>query len=159
MPVDLEALSSSRIPMRHLVKANVASVPFVVGTLLFLSALTFYYFAVLRVDYNRTALFDLDPHPDATEYFAQAKALLKDRWPSIRIDYDRPQALALVKHGLDQSLQIHALFVSADEMIAKRSRLPAIPGYEWYLLNNSLTEPAILRLAPVGTDGTAPPTG
>src|SRR5262249_11753889 len=130
-----------------------ATAPFLVGILLLVGALTFYYFAVLRVDYNRTALFDLDPHPDATEYFAQAKALLKDRWPSIRIDYDRPQALALVKHGLDQWLQIHALFVSADEMIAKRSRLPAIPGYEWYLLNRSLTEPAILRLAPVGTDG------
>ena len=62
-----------------------ATAPFLVGILLLVGALTFYYFAVLRVDYNRTALFDLDPHPDATEYFAQAKALLKDQWPTIRI--------------------------------------------------------------------------
>src|SRR5215831_334154 len=89
MPVDLEALSSSRIPMRHLVKANVASVPFVVGTLLFLSALTFYYFAVLRVDYYKTTLLDLAPHPDATEYLAQAKSLRRDAWPYIQIGYDK----------------------------------------------------------------------
>ena len=75
--------------MRDLVKANVAPVPFVVGTLLFLSALTFYYFAVLRVDYNKTTLLDLAPHPDATEYFAQAKALRRDGWPSIQIGYEK----------------------------------------------------------------------
>src|SRR6266446_418696 len=66
-----------------------AAPPFLVGTLLFFCALTFYYFAVLRVDYSKTALLDLGPHPDASEYFAQAKTLLKDRWPSIQIGYDK----------------------------------------------------------------------
>ena len=66
-----------------------AAPPFLVGTLLLFCALTFYYFAVLRVDYSKTALLDLGPHPDASEYFAQAKALLKDRWPSIQIGYDK----------------------------------------------------------------------
>ena len=59
------------------------------GLLLLLSALTFYYFAVLRIDYQKTALLDLGPHPDATEYFAQAKALSKRGWPSIQIGYER----------------------------------------------------------------------
>jgi hypothetical protein len=66
-----------------------AAPPFLVGTLLLFCALTFYYFAVLRVDYSKTALLDLGPHPDASEYFAQAKALLEDRWPSIQIGYDK----------------------------------------------------------------------
>jgi hypothetical protein len=75
--------------MREVVKANFATMPFVVGTLLFLCALTFYYFAVVKIDYRNTALLDLPPYPDATEYFAQAKALLKDGWPSIQIGYDK----------------------------------------------------------------------
>jgi hypothetical protein len=89
MPHHLGALSCGRIPMRDLVKANAAAVPFVVGTLLFLSALTFYYFAVLRIDYTKTPLLDLAPHPDATEYFAQAKALHMNGWPSIQIGYEK----------------------------------------------------------------------
>ena len=56
-----------------------------VGGLLLFCALLFYYFAVLRIDYGKTTLLDLGPHPDATEYFAQAKALLRDGWPSIQI--------------------------------------------------------------------------
>src|SRR5215471_5175005 len=59
------------------------------GLLLLLCALTFYYFAVLRIDYQKTALPDLGPHPDATEYFAQAKALSKGRSPTIQIGYER----------------------------------------------------------------------
>ncbi len=59
------------------------------GALLFICALTFYYFAVLRIDYSKTMLLDLDPHPDATEYFAQAKALQRDGWPSIQIGYEK----------------------------------------------------------------------
>jgi hypothetical protein len=46
-------------------------------------------FAVLRIDYAKTSLLDLPPSPDAPECFAQAKALLKDGWPSIRIGYDK----------------------------------------------------------------------
>jgi Dolichyl-phosphate-mannose-protein mannosyltransferase len=59
------------------------------GLILLSCALTFYYFAVLRIDYAKTSLLDLAPSPDAPEYFAQAKALLKDEWPSIRIGYDK----------------------------------------------------------------------
>src|SRR5947207_6726614 len=66
-----------------------ATAPFLVGTSLFLCALTFYSLAVLKIDYRETALLDLGPHPDATEYFAQGRALLKDRWPSIQIGYDK----------------------------------------------------------------------
>jgi hypothetical protein len=59
------------------------------GGLLLLCALTFYYFAVLRIDYKKTTLPNLGPYPDATEYFAQAKALSKGRLPSIQIEYER----------------------------------------------------------------------
>src|SRR6266705_1122253 len=62
---------------------------FLVGALLLLCALTFYYFAVLRIDYSKTMLLDLGPYPDATEYFAQAKALRREGWPSIQIGYDK----------------------------------------------------------------------
>jgi hypothetical protein len=63
--------------------------PFLIGTLLLLCALTFYYFAVLKIDYHKTALLDLGPYPDAVEYFAQAKAMLHGEGPSIQIGYDR----------------------------------------------------------------------
>src|SRR5213593_5229809 len=66
-----------------------ANAQFLVGVLLLLCALMFYYFAVLRIDYRKTALLDLGPHPDATEYFAQAKALHRDGWPSIQIGYEK----------------------------------------------------------------------
>jgi len=62
---------------------------FLAGVSLLLCALTFYYFAVLRIDYSKTTLLDLGPYPDATEYFAQAKALRRDGWPSIQIGYDK----------------------------------------------------------------------
>jgi len=75
--------------MREVIKANFATTPFVVGILLFLSALTFYYFAVLKIDYKKTMLLDLAPHPDATEYFAQAQALHRDGWPSIQIGLEK----------------------------------------------------------------------
>src|SRR5438094_2931816 len=75
--------------MREVIKANFTTVPFAGGALLFLCALTFYYFAVLRIDYRKTTLLDLGPHPDATEYFAQAKALQRDGWPSIQIGYEK----------------------------------------------------------------------
>src|SRR5437879_13778438 len=65
-----------------------ANAQFLVGVLLLLCALAFYYFAVLRIDYRKTTLLDLAPHPDATEYFAQAKALRRDAWPYIQIGYE-----------------------------------------------------------------------
>ena len=66
-----------------------ATAQFLIGALLLLCALTFYYFAVLRIDYSKTMLLDLAPYPDATEYFAQAKALYRDAWPSIQIGYEK----------------------------------------------------------------------
>jgi len=63
--------------------------PLMVGFSLLLCALIFYYFAVLRLDYRKTELLDLGPYPDAVEYFAQAKAMLKGGWPSIQIGYDK----------------------------------------------------------------------
>jgi hypothetical protein len=75
--------------MSEVVKANVSTKSFLVGILLLLCALTFYYFAVLRIDYTKTTLLNLAPHPDATEYFAQAKALCRDGWPSIQIGYEK----------------------------------------------------------------------
>jgi len=59
------------------------------GGLLLFCALTFYYLAVLKIDYKKTALLDLRPCPDAAEYFAQAKRLLKDGSPSIKIGNDK----------------------------------------------------------------------
>jgi hypothetical protein len=66
-----------------------ATAPFLVGILFLLGALTFYYFAVLRVDYSRTALLNLRPRPDATEYLAQAEAMLHGECPSIQIGYEK----------------------------------------------------------------------
>jgi 4-amino-4-deoxy-L-arabinose transferase-like glycosyltransferase len=66
-----------------------ANAQFLVGVVLLLAALTFYYFAVLGIDYRKTTLLDLAPHPDATEYFAQAKALDRDGWPTIQIGYEK----------------------------------------------------------------------
>ena len=59
------------------------------GVLCFVLSLFFYYGTVLRVQLERTNLLDLDPYPDAVEYFAQAKAMLRDGWPSIQIGYDK----------------------------------------------------------------------
>ena len=54
------------------------------GTFCFVLALLFYYGAVLRIEFNRTELLDLDPYPDAVEYFAQANSMLKDGVASSR---------------------------------------------------------------------------
>ena len=75
--------------MKPFSRTTFATTPVLIGVLLLLCALTFYYFAVLKIDYNRTNLLDLAPHPDASEYFAQAKALYRDGWPSIQIGYEK----------------------------------------------------------------------
>src|SRR6266702_6182516 len=77
------------IPTQTMWLIKFANAQFLVGALLLLCALTFYYFAVLRIDYSKTMLLDLGPYPDATEYFAQAKALRREGWPSIQIGYDK----------------------------------------------------------------------
>jgi hypothetical protein len=58
-------------------KRNFANARFLIGTALFLCALTFYYFAVLNIDYYKTGLLDLG-WSDPTQYFAQAKGMMKD---------------------------------------------------------------------------------
>ena len=75
--------------MTEFSKRDLANSSFFGGLLLLVCALTFYYFAVLRIDYQKTALLDLRPYPDATEYFAQARDLSKGRWPSIQIGYEK----------------------------------------------------------------------
>jgi hypothetical protein len=77
-------MSGSRAATKKL-----TTMPLLVGMLLLFCALAFYYLAVLNIDYSKTALLDLGPYPDAVEYFAQAKAMLKERWPAIQIGYDK----------------------------------------------------------------------
>jgi hypothetical protein len=67
--------------------------------------------------------------------------------------YDKPQALALVKRGLIQSLPVYALFVSTREMITQQSRLPTIPGYQWMILNDSDAKAVVLKLIPAVSQG------
>jgi hypothetical protein len=69
--------------------------------------------------------------------------------------YDRPQATALVEHGLQQSVPVYALFTSEDDAAMSRSRLPHIAGYEWHDLESAKGDPVILKLAAAGSDQTA----
>jgi hypothetical protein len=59
------------------------------GVLCFVLSLLFYYDAVLRIEFTRTNLLDLNPYPDAVEYFAQANSILKEGAPAIHIGYDK----------------------------------------------------------------------
>ena len=65
--------------------------------------------------------------------------------------YDRLEALALVRQGLDRSLPVYALFVSTKEMMAQQSRLPIISGYQWTILNNSDVKAVVLKLTPAAS--------
>ena len=67
---------------------NFATAHTLMGALLFICALVFYYFSVLKIDYRNTNLLDLGTS-DPTHYFAQAKALLRYGFPSIQIGYDK----------------------------------------------------------------------
>jgi hypothetical protein len=82
-------MNQTTIPTNTITLRKFATAQVSIGVLLLLCALAFYYFAVLRIDYSKTTLLDLGPHPDATEYFAQAKALYRDGWPSIQIGYEK----------------------------------------------------------------------
>jgi hypothetical protein len=82
-------MNQTTIPTNTITVRKFATAQVFIGVLLLLCALTFYYFAVLRINYSKTTLLDLAPHPDATEYFAQAKALRRDGWPSIQIGYEK----------------------------------------------------------------------
>ena len=63
------------------------------------------------------------------------------------VTYDRAQALALVKRGLDESRLIYALFVSQKEMEEKVGRLPQIDGYAWVVAENLPVETVVLKLS------------
>lgn len=65
------------------------SFPVATGIFCFVLALLFYYAAVLRIEFNRTDFLDLNPYPDAVEYFAQANSILKEGSPTIQIGYDK----------------------------------------------------------------------
>ena len=89
-------MNQTTTPGNTIALRKFASAQVSIAVLLLLCALTFYYFAVLRIDYSKTTLLDLGPHPDATEYFAQAKALYRDGWPSIQIGYEKLPSSALL---------------------------------------------------------------
>ncbi len=69
-------------------KRDAATSRLLIGTVLLLLGLTFYYFAVLKVDYYKTGLLDLG-WSDASHYFAQAKAMMKDGYPYLNFGYDK----------------------------------------------------------------------
>jgi len=71
---------------------NFATTQTLMGALLFICALVFYYFSVLTIDYRGTNLLDLG-QSDGTHYFAQAKALLRYGFPSTQIGYDKIPSL------------------------------------------------------------------
>ena len=56
------------------------------GALLFICALGFYYFSVLTIDYRNTNLLDLG-QSDPSQYFAQAKAMMKDGYPYLNFGF------------------------------------------------------------------------
>ena len=74
--------------MRAVSKTDFTITRLVIGTVFLLLALTFYYFAVLNVDYYKTGLVDLG-WSDASHYFAQAKAIKKDGYPYLNFGYDK----------------------------------------------------------------------
>jgi hypothetical protein len=88
------AASASRIQRSHFnsyeggSKGKLRNLTVFNWPLLLFCALTFYYFAVLKIEYREGWLLDLG-HSNATEYFAQAKALLKDGYPYLQIGYKK----------------------------------------------------------------------
>jgi hypothetical protein len=77
-------ISSSLLAIHRLRSLDIAT-----GVLLLILSLLFYYGTVLRVQFTRTDFLDLGPYPDAVEYFAQAKSILKEGAPTIQIGYDK----------------------------------------------------------------------
>jgi hypothetical protein len=65
---------------------NLATLHTVMGALLFICALIFYYFAVLKIDYYKTDLLYLG-WSDPAQYFAQAKAMLKGELPYLNYGF------------------------------------------------------------------------
>jgi hypothetical protein len=67
---------------------NLTTAHALMGALLFICALIFYYFSVLKIDYHDTNLLYLG-YADAAHYFAHGKTLLKHELPTIQIGYDK----------------------------------------------------------------------
>jgi hypothetical protein len=67
---------------------NIVATRILIGAVLFICALIFYYCSVLTIDYHNTKLLYLG-HSDAAHYFAHGKALLKHELPTIQIGYDK----------------------------------------------------------------------
>ena len=85
-------------------KRNFTTTRFLIGTALLLCALTFYYFAVLKVDYYKTGLLDLG-WSDPSYYFAQAKAIMKDGYPLLELRLQKAAVdMAIGLSGIDASL-------------------------------------------------------
>ena len=78
--------------MWSVLKRNVTTTRFLIGTVLLLCALTFYYFTVLNVDYYKTGLLDFG-WVDPSQYFAQAKAMMKDGYPYVNFGYKKLPSL------------------------------------------------------------------
>jgi hypothetical protein len=77
--------AASIISQRQVNKSRQFTTPaFLAGTFLLVCAMTFYYFAVLKPNYRDSWLLDFG-QADATDYFATAKALLKDGYPYLQI--------------------------------------------------------------------------
>jgi 4-amino-4-deoxy-L-arabinose transferase-like glycosyltransferase len=79
-----ESISPAVAASRHLSSPRLA-----IGILCFVLSLLFYYGSVLRVHLRQTTLLDLDPFPDAVEYFGQANSILEQGAPTIQISHDR----------------------------------------------------------------------
>jgi hypothetical protein len=69
-------------------KTRFAMTRVLAGIVLLLLALTFYYFAVLNVDYYKTGLLDLG-WSDPSYYFAQAKTMMKDGSAYLNFGYQK----------------------------------------------------------------------
>ncbi len=67
---------------------NIATTQILIGALLLICALIFYYFSVLTINYRDSRLLYLG-YADAASYFAQAKALLRHELPAIQIGYEK----------------------------------------------------------------------
>ena len=66
--------------------------------------------------------------------------------------YGRPEAFALVKKGLDESIPVYALFASRKEMAENAWRLPELDGYQWAIVESG-EQAAVLKLVPDAASG------
>jgi hypothetical protein len=105
-------------------------------------------------------LSDIDPvylNALLSEAFAAAPLDAKHHyWLSKIWRYGPLETRALIETGLASSLPVYALFVPAHDVKPYFARLPAVPGHQWIILNNSDPEALILKLAPIASEEAAP---